>query len=243
MPDLDIVTEANMMGDCPISSPNNCDNTAFSNSSLATLLAKPNRLFWEYGGTHPGSGTPNTEDDGIAMRTWPWVQAKLGIDRFFFWYANLNSQQSDWFQSACTWGCDSYPDPLWGQASPDNYTNGNGVLVYPGSDVTNKQDSFGVDGPFASLRLKEWRRGTEDGDYLTIAKQIDPVATAAILSKTMPAAIWENHAPGWPNGDPSFFNGPDSWSSNPDDWESARAQLAAIIVNGCTNNPSAAYCK
>ncbi len=243
MPDLDIVAESNMMGDCPVGSPNNCDNTAFTGSAVATLKAKPNRQLWEYGGSHPGAGTSNTEDDGVAMRTWPWIQSKLGIDRWFFWYANLNSQQADWFQSACTWGCDSHSDSLFGQVSPDNYTNGDGVLIYPGSDVTNKQDSFGVDGPFASLRLKEWRRGTEDADYLALAKQIDPAGTAAILAKVMPAAMWENHAPGWPNGDPSYFNNLDSWSSNPDDWEAARAQLAAIIVNSCTSNPSASYCQ
>lgn len=244
IPSLKIPAAANMMGECPTTSPNNCDNVAFTSNALATLLAKPNRRYWEYGGGHPGSGTTNTEDDGIALRTWPWIQAKLGVDRWFSWIANLDGPM-DHMQQACTWACDNlWFDPFWGQQSIGApYTNGNGILVYAGTDSANPMDSYGLNGPLASVRLKEWRRGTEDADYLTIARQIDPVQTAAIIKKVIPAVLWENKAPGWPNGDPSYFQGPVSWSSNPDDWESARAQLAGIINQACTANPSAAYCK
>ena len=243
MPDLSIPTSASQLGDCPVDSPGRCDNTAFTSDALATLRAKGNRYYWRYGGDHPGSGTSNTEDDGIGMRTLPWVQTKLNIDRWFIWFANLEHQSSNWFEDTCSWGCDSVPNEVYGQTSDHAYTNGTGVLVYPGTDVTHPQDSYGVDGPFASLRLKEWRRGTEDGDYLALARQINPAAANAILARVMPAAVWENHAPGWPNGDPSFFLGPVSWSSNPDDWEAARADLAAIISNACSADASAAYCQ
>ena len=243
IPDLSIPTSASHLGDCPVDSPNSCDNTAFTANALAASRARGNQYYWRYGGDHPGSGTSNTEDDGIGMRTLPWVQSKLTIDRWFIWFANLNAQDVDWFQRACSWGCDSAPDPLFGEVSNHAYTNGTGVLVYPGTDLSHPQDSYGVDGPFASLRLKEWRRGTEDGDYLALSRQIDPAATAAILARVMPAAVWENHAPGWPNGDPSFFLGPVSWSSNPDDWEAARAELAAIISTACIAGPTAQYCQ
>ena len=243
IPDLSIPTSASHLGDCPVDSPNSCDNTAFTANALAASRARGNQYYWRYGGDHPGSGTSNTEDDGIGMRTLPWVQSKLTIDRWFIWFANLNAQDVDWFQRACSWGCDSVPDALFGEVSNHAYTNGSGVMVYPGTDLSHPQDSYGVDGPFASLRLKEWRRGTEDGDYLALSRQINPAATAAILARVMPAAVWENHAPGWPNGDPSFFLGPVSWSSNPDDWEAARAELAAIISTGCTADPTAQYCQ
>lgn len=244
MPDLSITASATMMGECPLLSLFTCDNTAYTASAVAAHKAIPGHQFWMYGGNHPGSGTTNTEDDGIAMRTLPWVQAKLGVDRWFNWYANMNIQSTNWFQTTCSWGCDgAWQDAVWGLQSDHLYTNGTGVMVYPGTDVTHPQDSYNVDGPFASLRLKEWRRGTEDADYLAIAKRIDPAATAAILAKTMPNAVWENKAPGWPFGDPSYFLGPVSWSSNPDDWEASRAQLAAIIANACTANASADYCQ
>lgn len=244
MPDLSITASANYLGECPLFSLYSCDNTAYTASALATHLSNPTHQYWMYGGNHPGSGTTNTEDDGIAMRTLPWVQTKVGIDHWFNWYANMNIQSSNWFQTTCSWGCDGARfDPVFGLQSDHLYTNGTGIMVYPGTDVTHPQDSYGVEGPLASLRLKEWRRGMLDGDYLALAKRANPAAAAAILQRVVPAAVWENKAPGWPLGDPSFFLGGVSWSSNPDDWEAARADLANIITSACSTNGSADFCQ
>ena len=106
-------------------------------------------------------------------------------------------------------------------------------------DVNHVADSYGVNGPLASLRLKEWRRGIQDTDYLALASQIDPVRAQAIVNQAMPKALWENVAPG---GDASYFIGPISWSSNPDDWESKRAQLAEMISSYCMASPSSSFC-
>lgn len=242
MPHLQIPTDGSSIGECPHDHPWSCDNVAYTSSLAAQHLATPGHHVWHYGGGHPGVGTTNTEDDGIAMRTMPWIQAKLGIERWFSWYVNINSPGVDMFQQACTWGCNWQADWTFGQSSDSGYTNGNGVLAYPGSDINHPANSYGVHGPFASLRLKEWRRGTQDGDYLTIAKAINPVATKAILQRTMPQALWEVKDMNWPTGDPSYYYGGISWSSNPDDWESSRAQLAAIISTYCNANPGAGSC-
>ncbi len=221
MPTLDIPTTPAGIGACPTSST--CDPAADMQSAANFYRTTAGRKFWNYNDGRPGTGTALTEDDGVAMRTIPWTQYKMGIDRWFYWYANVNSPV-DWFQNAVTWGSVSYFDPSIGQTGYDGTSNGNGLLVYPGTDVGNPSDSYGVNGPFASLRLKEWRRGIQDVDYLTIANQIDPVSTKAIINRAVPKALWENVAPG---GDPSYFIGPISWSSNPDDWEARRAQLGA----------------
>jgi hypothetical protein len=189
----------------------------------------------------PGVGTDDTEDDGIAMRTVAWAQYKLNIERWFYWYANLIDLSKDLFQTACTWDCGGTRlDRELGQTNNADYTNGSGVLVYPGTDVAHLEDSYGVNGPFASLRLKEMRRGLQDGDYLTLAAQIDPASVQNIVAKAMPKALWENPAP---EGDPSWFIGSVSWSPNPDDWESSRAQLAGIISNYCSKNPGTQFCQ
>ena len=205
------------------------------------FLSKPNHHIWQYNMNRPGVGTDDTEDDGIAMRTVAWAQYKMNVERWFYWYANLNQVDQDWFQGACTWYCyNTWMDSQLGQTNNQNYSNGFGVLVYPGTDVAHPADSYGVNGPFASLRLKEMRRGLQDGDYLTIANQIDPTSVKNIVAKAMPKALWENPAP---DGDPSWFRGPVSWSANPDDWESSRAQLATIISNYCSSKPSAQFCQ
>lgn len=236
VPSLSIPVTAAGIGACPTASP--CNPAATMQAAANFYKNTPGHRFWGYNDGRPGTGTAMTEDDGVSMRTLPWTQYKMGIDRWFYWYANVNTP-IDWFQNPVTWGSVSYFDRSTGWTGDDGTSNGNGLLVYPGTDLGNPSDSYGVNGPIASLRLKEWRRGIQDTDYLALANQIDPVATQAIVNQAMPKALWENPAPG---GDPTYFIGPISWSSNPDDWEAKRLQLAQMINNYCTANPSGSVC-
>lgn len=236
--DLDIPTTAGGIGGCP-AGVSTCDNKAMTQDAANYYLSTAGKRFWWYNDGRPGSGTFDTEDDGISPRTIPWAQMKLGVQRWFYWFANV-SCCSNFFGQALTWGTYNHFDANIGLTGDDGTSNGNGFLVYPGSDLGNPQDSYGVNGPIASLRLKSWRRGIQDADYIAIARQIDPVATAEIVQAAIPKALWENPAPG---GDPSYFIGPISWSSNPDDWEAKRSQLSNIISKGCQSNPAAAYCQ
>ncbi len=120
-------------------------------------------------------------------------------------------------------GCGGYP---YGQTGW-NYTNGDGVLFYPGTDTVFPDDSYGIDGPLASLRLKHWRRGIQDVDYLTMAKQIDPQQVDQIVASTVPKVFWEYGVDN--EEDPTYVHTDISWSTDPDDWEAARKQLAEII--------------
>ncbi len=106
--------------------------------------------------------------------------------------------------------------------------NGDGVLFYPGTDSIYPSYSYGIAGPIASLRLKHWRRGIQDVDYLVLASAVDPIAVAKLVQQMVPNALWENQCTD-PVADCSYFTGPVSWSENPDDWESARSMLAHII--------------
>jgi hypothetical protein len=236
MPTLAIPTTPAGIGACPIGST--CDPAGEMQAAATFYSTTQGRKFWGYNDGRPGTGTAVTEDDGVSMRTLPWTQYKMGIDRWFYWYANVNTP-SDWFQNATTWGSVSYFDGSLGEYGSDGTSNGNGLLVYPGTDVNHPSNSYGVNGPFASLRLKEWRRGIQDTDYLALAQQIDPTATKAIVSQAMPKALWENPAPG---GDPTYFLGPISWSSNPDDWEAKRAQLTQMISTYCAANANSNVC-
>jgi len=222
-PSLDIAASHAQIGSCPLIPI--CDATGVTQGVADKIKSSPGKQLWGYNDGRPGVGTLDTEDDGTAPRTLPWAQYKKGIDGWFYWQANL-SGTANRFQNALTWGSQSYFDPFLGMYGNNGTTNGNGVLVYPGTDVMNQSDSYGVDGPFASLRLKEWRRGIQDADYLALASQINAGATRSIINSMIPKALWENPAPG---GDPSWFVGSVSWSPDPDNWEAARAQLAQII--------------
>ena len=237
IPSLQIPVTPAGIGACPNSPP--CDPAESMQAAADIYRQDPRRKFWGYNDGRPGTGTAVTEDDGVAMRTIPWAQYKMGIDRWFYWYANLNSPVN-WFQNAVTWGSVSTYDWSLGETGTDGTSNGNGLLVYPGTDVQNPSDSYGVDGPFASLRIKEWRRGIQDVDYLSLAVGIDSAATKGIVNEALPRALWENIAPG---GDPSYFKGSISWSSNPDDWENERAKLTVLIDAFCAVNPTHKTCR
>jgi len=198
------------------------------------------KRFYLYNSNRPGSGSFATEDDGVALRELAWGQYKKAIDRWFYWEANyyVNYQcygyddpkgQTNLFQQAQTFGChdlDDYDDEALGETGW-NYFNGDGVLFYPGTDMRYPEESYGVMGPFASLRLKHWRRGIQDVDYLTLAAQIDAERTAGIVQEMVPLVLWE-YGVSDPE-DPSWVTTDISWSIDPDTWEAARAELADII--------------
>jgi hypothetical protein len=196
----------------------------------AVVGAEPARRIFSYNGQRPGAGSCATEDDGVAMREQPWGQYKKKIDRWFWWEASYydDNQQGlgkvDLFNSADTFGA-AKSDPTYGTTGG---ANGNGVFLYPGTDVLFPSSSYGIPGPIASLRLKHWRRGLQDVDYLTLAAAKDASATSALVAKMVPSVLWEQQCHD-PANDCSYTYAPISWSDKPDDWEAARAQLAHII--------------
>jgi hypothetical protein len=130
------------------------------------------------------------------------------------------------FSKAQTFGNLDEVDPILGETGW-NYVNGDGVLMYPGSDAHYPEDDYGLMGPFASLRMKHWRRGIQDVDYLTLAEAINPTRTAEIVNHMVPQVLWE-YGVSDPE-DPTWVSTDISWSTDPDDWETARAALAGII--------------
>ena len=234
-PSLDIPVTHASIGSCPYNMPP-CDASDVAQQIFNYYASTPGRKYWMYNDGRPGVGTFDTEDDGVSPRTLPWAQFKKGIDRWFYWYANLDSNV-DWFTQATTWSYDQFFDSSVGWTSNFGKTNGDGVIVYPGTDVNHPADSYGVHGPFASLRIKEWRRGIQDADYLALANQIDSASTQQIINSEIPQALWE-----YRSSDPSWYSGSISWSVNPDDWESGRNALVQIISNWCAHNPGVNAC-
>jgi len=201
-------------------------------SAADSYEANPDKRFYLYNSNRPATGSFATEDDGVALRVLPWAQYKKSIDRWFYWestyYDNYqgNTGQTNVFQQAQTYGDFDGIESVLGETGW-NYLNGDGVLLYPGTDTRYPADSYGVQGPFASLRLKHWRRGVQDVDYLILAAVISPTRTAEIVNTMVPKVLWEVGVSD-PN-DPTWVLADISWSTDPDVWEAARAELAGII--------------
>ena len=194
--------------------------------------SRSDKRFCFYNGRRPQSGSFMTDDDGIALRQLPWAQYKLGVQRWFYWestyYNNFQAGagQTNVFQQARTFGGASGTDSVLGETGW-NYSNGDGVLFYPGTDKLFPQDSYGLRGPIASLRLKHWRRGIQDVDYIMLASQVNPQAAREIVNALVPKALWEygvNNA-----ADPTWVLTDISWPIDPSQWEEGRRRLADII--------------
>lgn len=201
------------------------------------LKAGPVNQLWQYNGKRPASGSFAIEDDGVALRVVQWAAFKKGIAGWFYWAASYYTDyqggngKTDVWRQAKTFGWPAKPDPVRGETS-GTYANGDGVLIYPGIDrVFRDSPAPGINGPVASLRLKLWRRGIQDADYLTLALQKDPAATKAIVDRIVPKVLWEVGV--YSQRDPSYQHGGlgdgISWPTDPDVWEDARRRLADII--------------
>jgi len=203
--------------------------------ALAKLKADNGKVM-TYNGWRPSGGTFMTEDDGLALRVNGWIQYKHDIDRWFYWagtnYRNASTRkhQINVFRQARTFGRKNDTDhPKYGEWG-NGYGNGDGLLFYPGKDTVYPEDSYNLLGPIASLRLKLWRRGLQDYEYLRLAHEVDPQAVDALVKEMVPESLWELGVSD--KDDPTYIHKGISWSVNPDDWERARRKLAEIILQG-----------
>jgi hypothetical protein len=195
-------------------------------------LANPRNAQYQYNGKRPASGSFAVEDDGVSPRMLGWTQWKKGIARWFFWESTYyfdfqtKGQQVNVWTNPNTYGSDSSFDPVAGRTG-FNYSNGDGVLFYPGTDKVFPEVSLGVNGPISSLRLKYWRRGIQDADYIALAYAADPARTREIVNRMVPKVLWEVGVE--TPDDPTWKRTDISWSIDPDAWEAARDQLADVI--------------
>ncbi len=193
----------------------------------------PDKRAYYYNGVRPFVGSFATEDDGVSLRATSWIQYKTGIERWFFWSSNY--WRDNWFggetnvfQRARTFGEFTSVSDISGETG-NSYSNGDGVLLYPGTDEVYPEESYGIQGPIGGLRMKFWRRGIQDGDYLALAGAIDPTAVQGIIEARVPKGLWEYGVDN-PN-DPTYVHTDISWSIDPDVWEATRAQLVEIILS------------
>lgn len=199
-------------------------------AALRVFRRDRNRRLHYYNGSRPWTGTLMTDDDGISPRAIMWTVYKKKFDAYFQWeatnYTHGSNVDNDLFNDALTFGFYSSDDPTYGRTG-FQYINGDGVLIYPGTDHLFPADSYGVNVPFPAWRLKMLRRGINDHTYLTMANKIAQADTAAIVQQIVPRVLWEYGV--FEVADPTYQYGPASWPTNPNTWELAREDLAEII--------------
>lgn len=175
-----------------------------------------------YNGHRPGAGTPLIDDDAVAPRTWPWICFKHDIDLWYYWDVMYWEKKQGPQAGTDT---DVWSDPVtfdmyeW---DPENLGNGDGTLFYPGEDRVFPASDHGLEGPVSSIRMKNWRRGMQDFEYLFMARAMGLGSDAdAIVAERIPQVL--SDAAGLAQK---------SYSSRGADWEESRQRLARLIEAG-----------
>ena len=155
---------------------------------------------WFYQNREPSVGAVHIDEEGIGFRTWPWIAWKYGLQGCVYWEIMYYGQSKDpWLD----------PDST---TDPGKTLNGTGYLCYPAKQ--------GVLEPITSIRLKSFRRGSQDYEYLRLLseKNRDGRRKAEEIVQTVVfSALHKTKKDYGEKGD---------WSHNPEDWERARLALA-----------------
>lgn len=102
--------------------------------------------------------------------------------------------------------------------------NGDGLLIYPGRDFIFPAEDRGIDGPLPSIRLKNWRRGIQDVEYLALARQAGEGTLAdQVLDTLVPSALDENGLSGGESV---------PWEEDGEIWLQQRRRLADLFPPG-----------
>lgn len=185
--------------------------------TIAQKGRKAGKTVWIYNGVRPYTGTFMTDDTAISPRVNPWIQYRYKIPRWFYWESTY------------------YKDFQGGQGHIDVFNwannfrngdgdrlNGDGLLIYPGRDLRFPKSDQKIDHPLPSIRLKNWRRGIFDVEYLELARK---AGHGAFVDKIVRAMVPRALKP-----DVAHTDLPVSWPDDGEKWLAARKLLKLVLT-------------
>lgn len=135
----------------------------------------------------------------------------------------------DLFNDGCTFGYRSSTDTVWGEDG-FQFSQGDGVLIFPGTDFVYANPSFGFNGAIATVNLKAMRQGVDDVDIINAAYAINPSSTTALIAQMYPQSLWSVTC--FDPLDCTYSYGDRSWSYGPNNWVNARQRMLIIASSG-----------
>jgi hypothetical protein len=135
------------------------------------------REYWFYNGGRPQGAAITIDAPATDPRATIWAAFKHDVRVYFYWHSvhwRHNSQkqgernQNVWAESI------TFDNRRQPNRSPDDegYIHGDGVLIYPGEDRLHPDEDRGIAGPVSTIQLANFRRGLQDHQYLTLARQL-----------------------------------------------------------------------
>lgn len=136
------------------------------------------RRYWFYNGGRPAAGAIVIDSPATDPRASIWAAFKHDVEVYFYWHAvhwRHNSQkrvgdrnQNVWAESI-TFDNRAQPDKA---IDDQGYIHGDGVLLYPGEERVHPEEDRGLAGPVSTVQLANFRRGLQDHQYLTLARDL-----------------------------------------------------------------------
>jgi hypothetical protein len=132
--------------------------------------------YWIYNGGRPAAGAIVIDAPATDPRATIWACFKHGVDNYFYWHGvhwqhnrqKVGERRQNVWSNPITFDNRGQPNkPMDDQG----YINGDGVLMYPGEDKLHPEEDRGIAGPVSTVQLANFRRGLQDHQYLTLARQ------------------------------------------------------------------------
>jgi hypothetical protein len=181
------------------------------------------RKYWIYNGGRPAAGAIVIDAPATDPRATIWACFKHGVDNYFFWHGvhwqhnkqKLGERRQDVWANPITFDNRGQPNK---PPEDQGYINGDGVLMYPGEEKLHPDQDRGIAGPINTVQLANFRRGLQDHQYLTMARQL---GLNSLINETLQAVV------------PHVFSdakGTIGFAETGNEYERARHKLAQAIA-------------
>jgi SSS family transporter len=181
------------------------------------------RRVWFYNGGRPQGPTLLIDAPATDARVVAWAAFKHDVDVYFYWHGVhwRHNRQKQGERRQNVW-----VDPITfdnrGQpkkpVDDQGYLNGDGVLMYPGEENVHPQEDRGLAGPCSTVQLANLRRGLQDHQYLTLARQLGLTAEVAEALRSVVPRVFSDAGPSV------------GFAETGETFEAARRKLATAIA-------------
>jgi hypothetical protein len=150
------------------------------------------RLVSFYNGGRPNGPTPVIDAPATEARAVAWAAFKHDVDLYFYWHAVhwRHNRQKQGERNQDVWANPVTFDNRGQPGKPvedQGWINGDGVLLYPGEERVHPEEDRGLAGPIGTVQLANLRRGLQDHQYLSLARQLGLEAeVSAALAQVVP---------------------------------------------------------
>ena len=145
------------------------------------------RGYWIYNGGRPQAAAIVIESPATDPRSIPWACFKHSIDVYFYWHTDhwKHNHQKPGEKIQNVWANPITFDTRDG-AGDGSFAYGDGVLLYPGTELLHPEENRGIAGPVGTIQLANFRRGLQDHLYLTMARSL---GLAPLVEKALTAVV------------------------------------------------------